>query len=63
MNSNARLIGAVLMGVGAWLVAAQVKDARQLHHRRKKKLAKEAVQSWEGEGGNINEAAPRPIPG
>ena len=63
MNSNVRLIGAVLMGVGAWLVASQVKDARQLHHRSKKKLAKEAVQAWEGEGGTINEAAPRPIPG
>jgi len=63
MSNNTRIFGALLMGVGAWLVACQVKDARLQHQRGKKKLAKEAVQAWEGEGGNINDAAPRPIPG
>lgn len=64
MKNNLRfgtLGSAVLVGVGSWLLACYVQGAVQRHHGRvNKKLTKEAVQSWEGEGGNIIDAAPRP---
>ena len=60
MNSNARIIGAVLASLGAWFVASQIRNVAQ-HHRKlaTKKLAREAVHDWEGEGGTIADPVPR----
>lgn len=54
MKSNSRIIGAVLMGVGTWAIARYVqKSIRQKQTVVAKKIKREALQEWEGEGGNI----------
>lgn len=60
MTSNVRIVGAVLVGVGTILLANYVQGiSTQKRKHVTKKLAKEAVQSWEGEGGALIEHAPR----
>jgi hypothetical protein len=59
MNNNRKLFGAVLAGVGTWLITRYVQNVKTHRQRVTKKVAKDAVQSWEGEGGAIPEAAPR----
>ena len=60
MKGNTRIIGAVLVGVSTWLLASYFQSVKRHHHKRvNKKLAKEANQSWEGEGGAIIDAVPR----
>ena len=60
MKSNSRIVGAVLVGMGAWLLACYVQSNKKQHKKLvAKTLAKEAVQSWEGEGGTIIDPAPR----
>ena len=60
MNSNARIVVAVLAGVGTILLANYVQGiSTQKRKHVTKKLAKEAVHSWEGEGGAIIDHAPR----
>ena len=60
MKGNARIIDLVLVGVGTWLLASYFQSVHRHHHKRvNKKLAKEAHQSWEGEGGAIIDPVPR----
>lgn len=60
MNGNSRILGMLLMGVGAGLLTCYVQSVKKHHHRRvNKKLAKVAHQSWEGEGGAIIDPVPR----
>ena len=60
MRSNARIVGAVLAGLGTILLANYVQGISTKKRKHvTKKLAKEAVQSWEGEGGAIIDHAPR----
>ena len=64
MNSNTRLMGAVLVGMSACVLANVFHSNRKLSKKLvTKKLAKEAVQSWEGEGGALVEPLPRPDTG
>jgi hypothetical protein len=64
MNSNIRIVSAVLVGLGTWLLASSVHSARkQTKKLATKKLTKEAVHAWEGEGGALVERAPRPAMG
>ena len=64
MKANTRIIGAVLVGVSTWLLASYFQNLKRHHHRRvNKQLAKEAHQSWEGEGGSIIDAVPRATAG
>lgn len=64
MKSNARILGAVMLGVSTWLITSYVQNVMQQQKKRvTKKLTKEAVQAWEGEGGSIIEPAPRPVAG
>ena len=54
MKNNSRIIGAVLMGVGTWAIARYVQSAMQQQKKLvAKKFKREALQEWEGEGGNI----------
>ena len=63
MKSNARIASAVVIGLGTWFLSCYVKDAAQLRHKRTtKKLTKQAVHAWEGEGGNIIDPVPRSMP-
>jgi len=60
MNTNSRIVAGVAVALGALFVAKYVHTAS--HYKKKvvaKKQVKEAVQSWEGEGGAIVERAPR----
>ena len=59
MQSNGRIIGAVLAGVGSLLLACYVQNAMTQRKRVTKVLARDAVRAWEGEGGALIEAAPR----
>ena len=59
MKGNARIFGAVLVGVGTFLLTCCVQSAKLQQKRVTKKLAKEATQAWEGEGGAIIDPAPR----
>ncbi len=63
MQSNGRIIGAVLAGVGSLLLACYVQNAVTQRKRVTKELARDAVRAWEGEGGALIEAAPRANPG
>ena len=59
MKSNSRIIGAVLLGVGSWLLAGYFQGAmRRQQKLGAKKNHRHAVQSWEGEGGTIVDRAP-----
>ena len=61
MKSNTRLVGAVLVGMSACVLANLIHSNRTQNKKvTTKKLAKEAFQSWEGEGGNIIDPLPRP---
>ncbi len=54
MKTNSRIVGAVLMGVGTWVIARYVQNAMQQQKKLvTKKFHREALQEWEGEGGNI----------
>jgi hypothetical protein len=60
MKCNTQIVGAVLAGIGAVFLANYIQNiSTQKRKVVTKKLAKEAVQSWEGEGGAIVERAPR----
>lgn len=64
MKSNSRIFGAVLVGLGTLVLGRYVKNS--MHHQKtlaNKKLTKQAVQNWEGEGGNLIEAVRRPAAG
>ena len=62
MKTNARILGAALVGVSTCLLTFYVRSlTKQNKLLDTKKLKKEAVQSWEGEGGAIIERAPRSI--
>ena len=59
-NANAQIIGAVLAGLGMLFLGRYVQNV--IHQNGKghaRKLAKHAVQSWEGEGGSVSEPLPR----
>lgn len=61
MKRNTRLVGVVLAGISACVLANLIHSNRKLTKKvTTKKLAKEAFQSWEGEGGNIIDPVPRP---
>ena len=60
MKRNTKLIGTVVAGLGTCLLAKYVYGTRQQNTKLvTKKLAKQAVQSWEGEGGNTIDPVPR----
>lgn len=59
MKVNSRVVGAVLVGVGTMLLTCCVQGVKQQRKLVTKKIAKEAVQSWEGEGGTIIDPVPR----
>lgn len=59
MQSNGRIIGAVLAGVGSLLLAYYVQSVVTQRKRAAKELARNAVRAWEGEGGALIDAAPR----
>ena len=60
MKSNRRIVGAVLVGVSTWLLTRYVQGIMKQNKRiSTKKLTKDAVQAWEGEGGNIIDPVPR----
>ena len=60
MRSNVRIASAVAIGLGTWFLGCYLKDAAQQRHKRvTKKLTKEAVHAWEGEGGTIIDPVPR----
>lgn len=64
MNSNARILGAVVVGVSTWLLTSYVQSImKQKKKHTTKKLAKEAVQSWEGEGGAVIDTVRRSTAG
>jgi hypothetical protein len=64
MGNSSRIGKAVMVGVGTWLLTCYVQGAIKRHHgRTTKKLTKEAVQSWEGEGGAVAGVAPRSTAG
>ena len=57
---NSKIIGACLTGLGAMFAthfAYTIMQQRQKRHS--KKFIKQAVQEWEGEGGNIIDPPPR----
>ena len=60
MKGNTRIVGAVVAGLSTLLLANYVQSISRQKHVTKK-LAKEAVQSWEGEGGNIIDPLPRAV--
>ena len=60
MKGNTRIVGAVVAGLSTLLLANYVQSISRQKHVTKK-LAKEAVQSWEGEGGNIIDPLPRVV--
>ncbi len=60
MKANSRILGAVLVGVGTWKTTSYCQGVLKRNHKHAtKKLAKEAFQSWEGEGGTIIDPLPR----
>ncbi len=60
MKANTRVVGAVVAGLSTLLLANYVQRInKQKTKHVTRKLAKEAVQSWEGEGGNIIDPVPR----
>ena len=60
MKRKTRLISTVVAGLGTCLLAKYVYASRQQNTKlATKKLAKQAVQSWEGEGGNTIDPVPR----
>ena len=60
MKSNRRIVGAVLVGVSTWLLTCYVQGVMKQNKRiSTKKLTKDAVQAWEGEGGTIIDPVPR----
>lgn len=62
MKGNTRIVGAVVAGLSTLLLANYVQSInKQKKKHVTKKLAKEAVQAWEGEGGNIIDPLPRPV--
>lgn len=62
MKGNTRIVGAVVAGLGTLLLANYVQGInKQKKKHVTKKLAKEAVQAWEGEGGNIIDPVPRVV--
>ena len=62
MKGNTRIVGAVVAGLSTLLLANYVQSiSKQKKKHVTKKLAKEAVQAWEGEGGNIIDPLPRPV--
>ena len=62
MKSNSRIIGVVLMGFGTWALARYVQNSiKQKQKVVAKKIKREALQEWEGEGGNIIDPV-RPSP-
>ena len=64
MKSNTQIVGAVLAGIGTLVLANHFHNNRKLGKKLvTKKLAKEAAQSWEGEGGALVEPVPRPTTG
>ncbi len=57
---NGKIIGACVTGLGAlFLTHFAYTLIQQRQKRVNKKHAKVAVQTWEGEGGNIIDPAPR----
>lgn len=64
MKTNSRIVGAVLMGVGTWVIARYIQSAKQQQQKlATKKIGRQAVQAWEGEGGNIIDPVPRQTAG
>ena len=62
MKGNTRIVGAVVAGLSTLLLANYVQSInKQKKKHVTKKLAKEAVQAWEGEGGNIIDPLPRAV--
>lgn len=60
MKNNARIFGAALVGVSTCLLTLYVRSlTKQKKLLDTKILKKEAVQSWEGEGGAIIDHVPR----
>ena len=61
MIVSTRVVNAVLLGAGALLLSHFVQSVCQHSNKRiNKKLAKQAVHQWEGEGGNIIDPVPGP---
>lgn len=63
MRVSPRLVSALMFGVSTFFLARYVQCAVKQQKHATKKLAKQAVHDWEGEGGNIIEAAPRSVAG
>ena len=62
MNGSKKIIGTLLLGVGAWFATNYVCGVIQKRDLRARKLLKrEATQEWEGEGGSIIETKPTPL--
>jgi hypothetical protein len=54
MKTNTQFFGAVLAVLGTLLLAKRLSNNRKLNKElATKRLAKEAAQSWEGEGGAV----------
>ena len=60
MTSNRQIFGAVLVGLSSWLLSRYVQGVMTQNKKRvTKKIARDAVHAWEGEGGAIIDAMPR----
>ena len=56
MKSNKKVIGTVVVGLGAWFLARYFFTAIQKRElQERKRLKREATHEWEGEGGALVE--------
>ncbi|MEQ1515932.1 MAG: hypothetical protein ABL931_05520 [Usitatibacteraceae bacterium] len=53
MKSNARILGALVAGVSAWLLMSYSQRAMKQQKLKARQFSKEAVAVWEDEGGTI----------
>lgn len=61
MKSSSQIFGAVVAGVGASLLTRYILSVQQQQQKRaSKQLASDSHQRWDGEGGAIIDAVPRP---
>ena len=60
MKNGPQIVSTILIGMGMWFLGRYAHGCIQEKRTvGAKKVAKEAVHSWEGEGGAIVERAPR----
>lgn len=57
--NNTRILSAVAVGAAAWLLARYVLHSLPVKQQKRvaKKMTREALNTWEGEGGAVTPAA------